>query len=130
MEKYLCWYTHEEPFVPHDTMVERMVGSTSSFSNVHEVVDDNSNPYRNMVMDAMRINQGHTNQCPILGEKSNADTASFFDLLKNSDEPLWDGCTNHSKLLVVAQVFDINSNHGLSKASYDKIIEWTRSILP
>jgi hypothetical protein len=33
-----------------------MVGSTSSSHNVHEVVDDNSNLYKNMVMDAMRIN--------------------------------------------------------------------------
>ena len=40
-------------------MVEMMVGSTSSSSNMHEVVDDNINPYRNMVMDAMRINQGY-----------------------------------------------------------------------
>jgi hypothetical protein len=40
-------------------MVERMVGSTSSSSNMHEVVDDNTNPYRNMVMDAMRITQGY-----------------------------------------------------------------------
>jgi hypothetical protein len=37
-------------------------------------------------------------------------------LLKDSDEPLWDGCTNHNKLSVVAQ--------------YEKIIEWARSILP
>jgi hypothetical protein len=36
-----------------------MVGSTSSASNVHGVVNDNSNPYRNMVMDAMRMNQGN-----------------------------------------------------------------------
>jgi hypothetical protein len=130
MEKYLCWHTHGEPFVPHDTIVERMVGSTSSSSNVHEVVDDNSNPYMNMVMDVMGINQGHTSQCLILGEKSNADATRLFYLLKDFDEPLWDGCTNHSKLLVVAQVFDINSNHGLNEASYEKIIEWTRSILP
>ena len=40
-------------------MIERMVGSTSSSSNVHEVVDDNSNSYRNMVMDAMRKHQGY-----------------------------------------------------------------------
>jgi hypothetical protein len=50
-------------------------------------------------------------------------------LLKDSDEPLWDGCTNHSKLSVVAQVFTIKSDHGLSKARYDKIIEWAKSIL-
>jgi len=46
-------------------MIERMVGSTFNASKVHEVVDDNSNSYRNMVMDAMRMNQGCVNQCPI-----------------------------------------------------------------
>jgi len=40
----------------HDTMVEKMVGSTSSCSNVYGVVNNNSNPYRNMVIDAMKIN--------------------------------------------------------------------------
>jgi len=37
-------------------MEERVVGSTSSASNVHEAANDNTNPYRNMVMDAMRMN--------------------------------------------------------------------------
>ena len=78
MEKYLWWFTHSEPYVPHDTMVERMVGSTSSSHNVHEVVDDNSNLYKNMVMDAMRINQGHVGQYPIIDEEPNADATSFF----------------------------------------------------
>jgi len=59
MEKYMCWYAHGEPFVPHEIMVERMVETTSSASNVHGVVDDNSNFYRTMIMDAMRMNQGH-----------------------------------------------------------------------
>ena len=72
-------------------MVESMVGSTFSASNVHEVVDDNSNPYRNMVMDAMRMNQGYVGQCPIIHEETNVDAARFFDLLKDPDEPLWDG---------------------------------------
>ena len=59
MEKYLCWYAHGEQYVPYDIMVERMVRSTFSASNVHGVIDDNNNPYRNMVIDAMRMNQGH-----------------------------------------------------------------------
>jgi hypothetical protein len=50
----MCWYAHGEPFVPHE-----MVETTSSASNVHGVVDDNSNLYRTMIMDAMRMNQGH-----------------------------------------------------------------------
>jgi hypothetical protein len=108
-------------------MVEKMVGSTSSSSNVHEVVDDNINPYRNMIMDAMRINQGYAAQCPIIDEEPNADTTRFFYLSKNSDEPLLDGCTNHSKLLVV-QAFTIKSDHVLSDVNYDKIVEYVKSI--
>jgi hypothetical protein len=49
--------------------------------------------------------------------------------LKDFDEPLWDGCTNHSKLSVVAQVFTIKSDYGLSEIGYNRIIEWVRSIL-
>jgi len=111
-------------------MGERVVGSTSHASNVHGVANDNSNPYRNMVMDAMRMNQCNVTQCPIIEEEPNADAVRFFDLLKDSNELLWDGFTNHSKLLAVAQVFTIKSDHGLSEASYEKIIEWARSILP
>jgi hypothetical protein len=93
-------------------MEERVIESTSSASNVHEAANDNTNPYRNMVMDAMRMNQCNVSQCPIVEEEPNANAARFFDLLKYSNEPLWDGCTNHSKLSVVAQVFTIKSDTG------------------
>ena len=126
----MCWYAYGEPYVPHETMIERMIGSTSSASNVHGVLDDNSNPYRTMVMDTMRMNQGHVNQYSIVDEEPNTNTARFFDLLKYFDEPLWDGYANHSKLLVVAHMFTIKSyyglsenGYGLSEAGYDKIIE-------
>jgi len=49
MENYRCWYAHGEVFVRNKSMRERVVGSTSSASNVHEVANDNINPYRNMV---------------------------------------------------------------------------------
>jgi hypothetical protein len=53
-----------------------------------------------------------------------------FDLLKDSDKPLRDGGTNHSKLLFVVQVFIIKSDNGLSKTSNNIIVEWTGNILP
>jgi len=118
----LCWYAHGEPYVPHDTMVERMIGSTSSSSNVQEVVDDNSNPYRNIVRDAMEMNQGYVGQCPILDEEPNADATKFFNSLKDFDELLWDDYINHSKS-IVAQVFTIKSDYRLSEVSYDRIVE-------
>jgi hypothetical protein len=45
---------------------------------MYEVVNDNSNPYRNMVIDAMRMNQGNVSQCPIVEEEPNADATRFF----------------------------------------------------
>ena len=50
--------------------------------------------------------------------------------MKDSNEPFWDDCTNHNKLSAVAHVFTIKLDHGFVEAGYDKIIEWTRSILP
>ena len=71
MKDYLCWYPHGKLFVHNESMIEMMVESTSSASNMHGVVYENSNPYRNMVMDAMRMNQGNVSQCPIIEEESN-----------------------------------------------------------
>jgi hypothetical protein len=38
---------------------------------VHEVGNDNSNPYKNMVMDAMRMNEGNVSKFPIIEEELN-----------------------------------------------------------
>jgi len=126
----MCWYAHRKPYILHDTMVKRMIELTSNSSDMHGVVDDNSNPFKNIVMDAMRISQGNAGQYPIVDEEPNLDPTKFFDLLKDFDEPLLDDCTNHSKLLTIAQVFTIKSDFGLSKTNYDIIILWARNILP
>jgi hypothetical protein len=57
------------------------------------------------------------------------DATKIFKILKEFNELLWDGYTNHSKLLVIARVFTIKSDYGLSEISYDSIIEWTKNIL-
>ena len=45
---------------------------------MNEAINNNTNPYRNLVMDAMRMNQGNVSQCPIIEEEPNADAARFF----------------------------------------------------
>jgi len=45
MKNYRCWYAYIEVFVHNKSMRERVVGSTSSANNVHEVANDNINPY-------------------------------------------------------------------------------------
>jgi hypothetical protein len=87
MDKYMCCFAHIEPYVPHETMIKRIVRSTSNSSNVHGVVDDNHNSYRNMVMDVMKMNQSYTDKFSIIDEESNTDATRFFDLLKDYDKP-------------------------------------------
>jgi hypothetical protein len=43
-------------------MLEMMVNSNSSSSKIHEFVDDNNNPYRSVMMDAMRMNQDYSGE--------------------------------------------------------------------
>ena len=78
-----------------------MVGLTYKVSNMHRVVDDINDPYRNMIMDAIWINQGHTGHCSFIDEELNVNVTGFFYLLKYSDKPIWDDCRNHIKLLIV-----------------------------
>ena len=73
----MCWYAHTEEFVPHMIMVKRMV-ETSSSSIVHRVIDANINPYRNMVIGAMRMNQSGASKCPIIDEEPNTNAIMFF----------------------------------------------------
>jgi hypothetical protein len=54
-------------------MIENMVGSTFSSSYVHGVVDENSNSYRNMILDVMRMNQGYSGKYLIIDEEQNTD---------------------------------------------------------
>jgi len=129
MEKYLCWFTHGEPYVTYEIIVKMMVGSNSSSRNVYEVVDDNSNPYRSMIMDVMRMNQGYAGKCSIIDEEPNTDTTRFFYHLKDFNESLWDECINYSKLSIVKHVFTIKSDYRLNKVGYKKIIEYARNIL-
>ena len=78
VEKYLYWFAHEKPYVSYETMVEKTVGSTFSSSNVHEVVDDNSSSYRNMVMKVMRMNYGYVGECLIVNEEQMQKRLSFL----------------------------------------------------
>jgi hypothetical protein len=57
-------------------MIEKMIGSTFSSRNMHKVIDDN--PYRNMVMDAMKMNKGYGDQYPIVDKKNLIQTRPCF----------------------------------------------------
>jgi hypothetical protein len=59
-------------------MLKRIIGTTPSSSNKHEVLDDNNNHYRSMVMDAMRINHSYLDESLRVDEEPNIDAVRFF----------------------------------------------------
>jgi len=79
-------------------MLERNVGSTSSYSNKHEVVNDKNNHYKSMVMDAIIINHCYSSECSCVDEEPNVDAAKFFELLIFFDKLLWE-IINHCMCL-------------------------------
>ena len=56
-----------------------MIKSTSSASNKYGVVDDNSNPYKDMIMNVRKKNQDYVGQYSIIYEEPNEDATKFFD---------------------------------------------------
>ena len=51
-------------------MVERMIWSTSSSNNMYKVVYDNSNYFKSIVIDVIRMNQSDVGECSIVDEKT------------------------------------------------------------
>lgn len=43
IKKYLCWFAYKELYIHHKTMLEIIIGSTYSYSNRNEFMNDNSN---------------------------------------------------------------------------------------
>ena len=71
----------------YETMLEMIVSSTSSSSDIHGVINDNNNNfYVSIVMVAMWMNQGYLGESSYVDEELTIDVARFFELLKDFDD--------------------------------------------
>ena len=126
---YKNWTVHGEPY---DT--DNMVGPSSG--GISRVVNDegDANPYRNMVLDAMRDDDAYYNDkvCSnvVIEEPPNLEASNFFKLLKVAEEPLWDGCTKQSKLSACVQLLNMKSNLNLTQNAFNKFTEFAKSCMP
>ncbi|KAK4429887.1 hypothetical protein Salat_1289400 [Sesamum alatum] len=84
---YDIWYAHGE------ALNRRNDASGSS-----RVPSEEGSRYRTMVMDVVGPELIPNSICD--EQPPNPEAQNFFDLLKDADEPLWDGCKNHTKLLL------------------------------
>ena len=116
MDGYTNWTLHGE---------ERWVDVVSSGQ---DRVEENTNPYHDMVMNAFSIRSNPEVQ--EVEEDPNPSAKKFFNLLKNTDEPLWDGCKNHTRFSAVTQLLNLKSEFNMSVSCYDRMIAIIKSMLP
>uniref|UniRef100_A0A6N2KNU2 Uncharacterized protein n=1 Tax=Salix viminalis TaxID=40686 RepID=A0A6N2KNU2_SALVM len=127
--KFTSKIVHGEPFI-----TDILVGPSSG--GISLVVNDkgDTNPYRNMVLDAMRNDDAYYNDrvCSIvvIEEPSNLEASNFFKLLKAAEEPLWEGCTKQSKLSACVQLLNMKSNLNLTQNAFNKFTEFAKSCMP
>ncbi|GAV63588.1 hypothetical protein CFOL_v3_07106, partial [Cephalotus follicularis] len=43
----------------------------------------------------------------------NPNAKKFYDLLKDADEPLWNGCKKHTKLSMMTRLMNVKSKYGI-----------------
>jgi len=122
---YENWTVHGEPYVPEPILAE------PSSIRISHVVNDVclENPYRNLVMDAMGVNDAHVSSPVVAEELSNPKATNFYKLLKATEEPLWDGCTKQTKLSAV-QLLNMKSTLNLTQITFNKFIDFTKSCMP
>ncbi|GLT53591.1 hypothetical protein SLA2020_268510 [Shorea laevis] len=58
------------------------------------------------------------------------DAKKFFDLLKDSEEPLWSGCTEHSIFSAIVGLHNLKCEGGWSNASFTKLLGFLKGIVP
>jgi hypothetical protein len=101
IKKYLHRFAQGKPYVPYETMLKKMVGSTSNFHNIYRFVDNNINHYWSIVMNVMEMDYDYSSEgscniflsegsCNIfLNEEPNVDASRFFKLLKDFDRMVY-----------------------------------------
>lgn len=109
LDDYIHWVSHGES-IRRDT-------SLSS---------ENTNPYRQMVMQAVSPDF----DCDSTADEPNIETSKFYSLLNAIDEPIWEGCKKHTKLSAMSQLLNLKSECHMSDKGFDRLLSTVKDMLP
>ena len=126
---YTVWLHHGE------SLGETSCVSTSTIPNIGQdtmVVED---PIQNMINDAFGVDRDQTNEEPIasnveidqdedviasVSEERN-EAKEFYELTRDAEQPLYEGCTRYSKLSFLLKLYHIKCLCGLNDKSLTMI---------
>ena len=91
---------------------------------------DPSNPMNDSHTMVINV-AGHSfNQNYEYEKNPNPTDQQFYDMLDATNNPLWQGCENHSQLSMVARMLNIKAKHHLSKRTFDAIAKLMKDVVP
>ena len=124
---YYNWTCHGEEFIraPHLPRSSSLVDESGSVDEL-----GSNNHFRDMVIDAagpsFHLDSPPTN----VEELPNPEAQRFYDMLRAADTPIWEGCQNHSQLLVVARLLNIKSENNMSEKCFNQVSQLMKKVLP
>ncbi|GAV70905.1 hypothetical protein CFOL_v3_14403, partial [Cephalotus follicularis] len=112
---YMLWDQHEERRECRRAAVEQPDPSGPS------------NPFVDLVMDAGEFKFDTREHDETANELSNPNAKKFYDMLKDADEPLWNGCKKHNKLSMMTRLMNVKSKYGIPNEGADEILQIVKS---
>ncbi|XP_061371520.1 uncharacterized protein LOC133314095 [Gastrolobium bilobum] len=125
-EGYTFWFYHGESRMEENSNV-----NATHFANVEQdnLVDED--PIQNMINDAFGVDIHHENEHNFHtnediaqdgGTTSNEDK-DFFELAKDGEQPLYEGCKKYSKLSFMLKLYHIKCYCGMTNKAVTMILE-------
>ncbi|PKA55722.1 hypothetical protein AXF42_Ash012014 [Apostasia shenzhenica] len=82
-----------------------------------------------MIAESMRLQQFNVPSNDV-HEQPNQEAKKIYNLLQAADEPLWEGCTLHTRISATAQMLNLKSETKMSNQVFDRMISIIKSFLP
>ncbi|XP_012841495.1 PREDICTED: uncharacterized protein LOC105961778 [Erythranthe guttata] len=128
---YYQWVSHGEEYVYFEALTSTPIENEQENE---QSVQTPPNPYRTMVLEASGLNQNFEFDRDDLTrddeEVPNSVAEKFYELLKATEEPLYEGCKSHTPLSVMARLLNIKSEFNMSQACFNRILQLVRELLP
>jgi hypothetical protein len=130
---YTDWCYHGEVAIG-----ENSNGSSSNPTNaVHDSTTNEEDPIQNMLNDAFGVDRNPANEVPIASNvdieidedvtpdatQERNEAKEFYELAKDGEQPLYEGCKKYSKLAFLVKLYHIKCLCGMSDKSMTMILE-------
>ncbi|XP_057420787.1 uncharacterized protein LOC130714843 isoform X1 [Lotus japonicus] len=125
---YTFWFDHGES---HEVETEN--NCTANLSSLGPNIVNDEDPIRNMVNEAFGVDMHRDNDSnegvgqgegpmPNVGPQGN-QAREFYDLAKDGEQPLYEGCTRYSKLSFIVKLYHIKCLCKMTDKAMTMIIE-------